>query len=400
MRPPGVFVRDLAPHEGQRLKRLSKRAKHASTRQRASILLASNTLMSAPQIARMWMTDESHVRRVIHEFNEHGFESLRPRFGGGRPRRISTDDEQRIVAVAGARPDSLGVPYTRWEPGEALPLPAWPGNRGLAGAAWPAPRPQRDLAAAHAQLEAEPRPGLRAEARADCYTWPYPSDGGPGSPSWGKVEVRLHTTGSGFFTGVFGLASEFFKPAARAVVSAMGIAHCVIAGQDYGNLSPCQLTGAISGGNGGGEYGGAYIYGDQDVTITGGTRLEEPVYAGRDLVLKQPIGSIARIIAVGLNGTGAVRRSAGGIIGDGPLTTLAADLTINNTTSMRVTNNANFLLPGTVKIDDEWIKYTGAPNSPERLGGTTVPRSPGPGSGAPSSGHLQWSLGQCARLEL
>ena len=114
MRPPEVFVRELAPHEGQRLKRLSKRAKHASTRQRASILLASATLMSAPAIARMWMTDESHVREVIHDFNRNGFESLRPRFGGGRPRRISTDDEARIVAVAGARPDSLGVPYTRW----------------------------------------------------------------------------------------------------------------------------------------------------------------------------------------------------------------------------------------------------------------------------------------------
>jgi transposase len=114
MRPPEVFVRELAPHEGQRLKRLSRQSKVASTRQRASILLASNTLMSVPQIARMWMTDESHVRRVIHEFNQHGFESLRPRFGGGRPRRISSDDEQRIVAIAGARPDTLGVPYTRW----------------------------------------------------------------------------------------------------------------------------------------------------------------------------------------------------------------------------------------------------------------------------------------------
>jgi transposase len=114
MRPPEVFVRELAPHEGQRLKRLSKRAKHAATRQRASILLASATLMSVPQIARMWMTDEEHVRRVIHDFNERGFASLRPRFGGGRPRRISSDDEQRIVALAGARPDSLGVPYTRW----------------------------------------------------------------------------------------------------------------------------------------------------------------------------------------------------------------------------------------------------------------------------------------------
>jgi len=114
MRPPEVFVRELAPHEGQRLKRLSKQSRLASTRQRAVILLASNTLMSAPEIARMLLTDESHVRKVIHDFNEHGFESLRPRFRGGRPRRISTDDEQRIVAVAGARPDTLGVPFTRW----------------------------------------------------------------------------------------------------------------------------------------------------------------------------------------------------------------------------------------------------------------------------------------------
>ena len=114
MRPPSVFVRPLAPAEGQRLKRLSRQAKHSSTRQRAAILLASATEMSAPEIANMWMTDESHVRKVIHDFNRHGFASLRPRFRGGRPRRISTDDEARIVAVAGARPSTLGVPLTRW----------------------------------------------------------------------------------------------------------------------------------------------------------------------------------------------------------------------------------------------------------------------------------------------
>ena len=114
MRPPSVFVRPLAPVEGQRLKRLSKQAKHSSTRQRAAILLASATEMSAPEIAQMWMTDESHVRKVIHDFNQHGFASLRPRFRGGRPRRISTDEQARIVAVAGARPDTLGVPLTRW----------------------------------------------------------------------------------------------------------------------------------------------------------------------------------------------------------------------------------------------------------------------------------------------
>ena len=149
MRPPAVFVRRLPRHEGQRLKRLSKQSKLASTRQRAMILLASNTLMSAPEIARMWLTDESHVRKVIHDFNERGFESLRPRFRGGRPRRIQIDDEQRIVAVAGARPDTLGVPYTRWSLAKLSGYLRGQGISGLARPARPDPRPQRALVAAH-----------------------------------------------------------------------------------------------------------------------------------------------------------------------------------------------------------------------------------------------------------
>ena len=114
MRPPSVFVRPLAPEEGQRLKRLSKRAKHFSTRQRAAIVLASATQHSVPQIAAMWQTDESHVRKVIKEFNERGLDSLRPEYRGGRPRRITDAERERIVAVAGARPYTQGVALTRW----------------------------------------------------------------------------------------------------------------------------------------------------------------------------------------------------------------------------------------------------------------------------------------------
>ena len=51
MRPPEVFVRELSPEEGARLKSISKRAKYQSKRQRAMIVLASSTGMSAPQIA-------------------------------------------------------------------------------------------------------------------------------------------------------------------------------------------------------------------------------------------------------------------------------------------------------------------------------------------------------------
>ena len=82
----------------------STRAKHQSTRIRAAILLASNVKTPVPQIARMWLTDESHVRKVIHEFNEEGFDSLRPEYRGGRPRRIAPTERQRVVAVAGAGP--------------------------------------------------------------------------------------------------------------------------------------------------------------------------------------------------------------------------------------------------------------------------------------------------------
>ena len=69
--------------------------------------------MSVPDIARMWMTGDSHVRKVIHEFNERGFESLDLDYRGGRPCRITPTQRQRGAAVAGARPDRQGVPLTR-----------------------------------------------------------------------------------------------------------------------------------------------------------------------------------------------------------------------------------------------------------------------------------------------
>jgi transposase len=114
MRPPEVFVRQLAHGEAVALKRRAKQAKHFATRQRAAILLASNVGNTAPQIAAMWLTDESHVRRVIHEFNERGMDSLDPEYRGGRPRRISDEQRRAAVAVAGARPDEQGVALTRW----------------------------------------------------------------------------------------------------------------------------------------------------------------------------------------------------------------------------------------------------------------------------------------------
>lgn len=114
MRQPSVFVRELRPQEGAQLKRIARTAKQFPRRQRAQILLASATGMSAPQIAAVVRTDENQVRRVIHEFNTLGWESLRPFVAGGRPWMIDQPTRDRIVAIAGACPRNYGVPLTRW----------------------------------------------------------------------------------------------------------------------------------------------------------------------------------------------------------------------------------------------------------------------------------------------
>jgi transposase len=113
-RPASVFVRDLLPEEAQRLRRVSRQSKVFALRQRAQILLASDARSTAPEIARVLQTDENQVRRVIAEFNADGMVSLRPRMGGGRPRRIDDAAREEIRGIALARPRDLGEPGTRW----------------------------------------------------------------------------------------------------------------------------------------------------------------------------------------------------------------------------------------------------------------------------------------------
>ena len=113
VRSSEVFVRSLAHDEAVALKRRAMQAKHVATRERAASRLASNVGNSVPQIAGMWMTDESLVRRVIQEFNERGMASLDPDYRGGRQRRITSEKRRQTLAVTGARPDRQAVALTR-----------------------------------------------------------------------------------------------------------------------------------------------------------------------------------------------------------------------------------------------------------------------------------------------
>jgi transposase len=96
------------------LRRILRQSKVFALRQRAQIVLASDSKVAAAQIAQVLQTDENQVRRVIADFNADGMDSLRPPTGGGHPRRIDDNNREAIRAIVLARPCDLGEPGTRW----------------------------------------------------------------------------------------------------------------------------------------------------------------------------------------------------------------------------------------------------------------------------------------------
>jgi len=114
----------------------------------------------------MARTDESHVRKVIHAFNERGFESLDPDYRGGRPKKTTPEQRYRIVAVARARPDTQGVALTRWSLAKLSDHLADMGIVLCEEALRQTLRGRRSVASAHQVVEVEPGPRFRGQGRA------------------------------------------------------------------------------------------------------------------------------------------------------------------------------------------------------------------------------------------
>jgi transposase len=92
-----------------------RRGKHGTIRvRRAMMILASASGNTTPAIAALVAADPDTVRDVIHDFNERGLAALDPRWAGGRPPRVTAEDEAFIVEVDRTRPAKLGRPFTHW----------------------------------------------------------------------------------------------------------------------------------------------------------------------------------------------------------------------------------------------------------------------------------------------
>jgi len=114
-----VKVRRLSDEEGRQLQRIVRRGGGKSQisvvrYRRAMVVLASAGGNTVEVIARLVQTSPDRVREMIHRFNDMGMASLDPRWAGGRPRRITIEDEEFIVKTAKTRPEKLGRPFTHW----------------------------------------------------------------------------------------------------------------------------------------------------------------------------------------------------------------------------------------------------------------------------------------------
>ncbi len=114
-----VKVRRLTDEEGRQLQRIVRRGGGKTDNsvvrwRRAMVVLASAGGNTVEVIARLVQTSPDRVREMIHRFNDMGMASLDPQWAGGRPRRITTEDEDFIVTTATTRPEKLGRPFTHW----------------------------------------------------------------------------------------------------------------------------------------------------------------------------------------------------------------------------------------------------------------------------------------------
>jgi transposase len=70
--------------------------------------------MDVPAIAKIAFTSEDKVREVIHNFNTDGFESLAPKYSGGRPPKFTLPERQEIRKNALSRPLDHHLPFSTW----------------------------------------------------------------------------------------------------------------------------------------------------------------------------------------------------------------------------------------------------------------------------------------------
>jgi transposase len=179
-----VQVRAIDNDEGNRLLRIVRRSSGSVvTWRRAQMVLLSAQGMDVPMIAKVTFTSPDRVRDVIHNFNADGFDSLQPKYAGGRPPKFTLTQRQDIKKAALSRPTDHGLPFSTWSLSKLADF------RRRGGGRRHLPRGPANAAARGGRLLSRPsRPGRPAPTlttrprRTGCWS-STPSPTGTASPA-------------------------------------------------------------------------------------------------------------------------------------------------------------------------------------------------------------------------
>ncbi|MFF8029016.1 transposase [Streptomyces sp. NPDC007896] len=110
-----VRVREIDDDEGRRLLRIIRRGTGSVvTWRRAQMVLLSAQGMPVAKIAEVSFTSDDRVRDVIHNFNTDGFDSLYPKYKGGRPTTFTLPERREIKKIAKSKPTEHDLPFSTW----------------------------------------------------------------------------------------------------------------------------------------------------------------------------------------------------------------------------------------------------------------------------------------------
>ena len=115
--PGGSGCGSSPSQEGKRLLRIVRRSTGSVvTRRRAQMVLLGAQGMDVAQIAQVTFTSPDRVGDVVHNFKLDGFDSLYPRYRGGRPPSFTLAQRRAIRQLALSRPVDHGLPFRpgRW----------------------------------------------------------------------------------------------------------------------------------------------------------------------------------------------------------------------------------------------------------------------------------------------
>ena len=108
-------VREISNDEGNRLLRIVRRSSGSVvTWRRAQMVLLSAQGMDVEQISKVAFTSPDRVRDVINNFNDDAFDSLYPKYAGGRPPTFTLPQRQQVKKIALSRPQDHRLPFSTW----------------------------------------------------------------------------------------------------------------------------------------------------------------------------------------------------------------------------------------------------------------------------------------------